>query len=219
MSDALLLACALLLGASATTHLRHTGATALAVAQHQLLPPRLSAAVAWSLPAVELVLATGLAVASLLGLRPAAPAFGAAAALVFGLFTTYLYAVWRRHPDGMVPCGCGVGRATVGAWAVLRALLLACLAAAGALGGGERPIGARPVEQVVIIAAAALTLACAAGALPDARSRPSNSLPAASPPAASPPAASPPAASRPAASLRATAQPAISRATSVEGVL
>ena len=213
MSDALLLACALVLGASATSHLRHTRAAALAVTQHQLLPPRLSAPVAWSLPAVELVLAAGLAVASLLGLRPAAPAFGAAAALVFGVFTIYLYAVSRRHPDGTVPCGCGVGTATVGAWAVLRALLLAGLAAAGASGGGERPIGARPVEQIVIIAAAAVTLACAAAALPDARSRPPTSLPATSLPAASLPATS-----LPAASLPATAQPTISLTTSVEGV-
>ncbi len=169
MSDALLLTCALVLGASGAFHMGHFRGTASAIARHGVLPQSLVRPVAVGLPAVELILTAGLALGSVLGLRHTALAFATGAAIAFLLFAAYLYAVWRRHPDAELPCACGLGTATVGGWVAMRALILALLAGAGAIGGGVRAITSRPLDEVVIIGAAALSLSIAVSALPDAR--------------------------------------------------
>lgn len=172
MSDALFLACALVLGASATVHALHPLTTASALTRHEILPTSLRSAVAIALPAGEAVLAACLAAAALMGQRTLALASGTAATLVFGLFSGYLYAVLRRHPGISLPCACGIGTASIGPWSVMRGLLLMVLAAVGAAGSGHRALTARPSEQVVIVVAAAVSLALVLSALPDAREMP-----------------------------------------------
>ena len=49
---------------------------------------------------------------------------------------------------------------------------IAIVGGAGAMGGGGHAITSRPLEEVVIIGAAALSLGIAISALPDARSAP-----------------------------------------------
>lgn len=171
------LAVALVLLAAAAGHLRDARGTRAALAAHDVLPSGLQRAVVLLLPPVELLLGAGLLLA-LLGSSPLLTVVaGAATGLLVG-FAAYLLVVLRRtRGRAEVPCGCGLGAAPVGWWAVLRALVLAALALTATLGGapvwGSLPTDQAPLPaHLFVVAAAGLTLAVVTAALPAARAVP-----------------------------------------------
>lgn len=171
------LAVALVLLAAAAGHLRDARGTRAALAAHDVLPSGLQRAVVLLLPPVELLLGAGLLLA-LLGSSPLLTVVAGAATGLLAGFAAYLLVVLRRtRGRAEVPCGCGLGAAPVGWWAVLRALVLAGLALTATLGGvpvwGSLPTDQAPLPaQLLVVAAAGLTLAVVTAALPAARAVP-----------------------------------------------
>lgn len=100
----------------------------------------------------------------------------AGATALVAAFTVYLMVVLARTRAGeQLPCGCGLGAAPVGPWAVVRGLLLTALGLTATVGGV--PLwGAQPDvptwAEVVLVVAAGITLAIATATLPAARSLP-----------------------------------------------
>lgn len=183
MSAALLACCALVLLASGWAHARHPRALADGLAAHRLVPEGLRTPLARVLTGGELLLGVAGLFAAVTGMLPVAVVVATATALLFWAMTAYLLVARRSAPSG-VPCACGLGDAPLGPWVTARAIALALLAtvvgasaglavAAGASGWGF--VG-RPVDQVVILCCAALTLAIGLGLLPAAR-RDLDSLP------------------------------------------
>lgn len=176
MSAALLACCGLVLLASAWSHVRRPRELASGLAAHRVLPPGLRTPLALALTAVEVVLGVAALGAALLGFLPLAVAAGAAAAVLFLLMAGYLLVARRVAPAG-VPCACGLGDAPLGPWVTVRALALAALAAVAA-GSATLALSApapawgltgRPLDQVVVLASAAVALALGLGLLPAAR--------------------------------------------------
>lgn len=176
------LAVALVLLAAGVGHLRDLPGLRRALAAHGVLGPGACRAVATVLAPVELVLAVALVVTVLLPVGALALVLAAVGAiLLLGGFTGYLLVVLRRtRGRGEIPCGCGLGAAPVGPWAVLRAGLLTGLALVvlgSVLTGGGPGItsasaGAPVAAQWFVVLAAGLSLAIASAALPAARAVP-----------------------------------------------
>lgn len=187
------LAVALVLLAAGVGHARDGAGTRAALAAHRFFLPAVQPRVARLLPPVELgigaVLVGGVLGGGLLGGSAVAGALAVTALLgavaLLGCFTAYLALVLREaRATGAdeIPCGCGLGAAPVGRWAVLRAALLAgmaLLALGSALASGSGSFvpgadaGAPAWAQVLVVLAAGVSLAVAVAALPAARSVPS----------------------------------------------
>lgn len=175
LSPALLAAVALVLLTSGVGHLVHGESLRRALAVHDVLPGSLRRVVATALPVAEVALG-GLLLAATFGTTGAGPVPGLVAGLgatgLFVLFAAYLALVLRAHPGDEVPCACGVGETSVGPAALGRAAGLAALAAAGALTAQGWAPGGRPVEEILVVGAAGVSLAITASLLPAARALP-----------------------------------------------
>ncbi len=175
LSPALLTAAALVLVTSGVGHLGGAEALRRALVVHGVLPGSLRRVVATALPVAEVALG-GLLLAATFGTTGAGPVPGLVAGLgatgLFVLFAAYLALVLRAHPGGEVPCACGVGETSVGPAALGRAAGLAALAAAGALTAQGWAPGGRPVEEILVVGAAGVSLAITASLLPAARALP-----------------------------------------------
>lgn len=170
------IAVAAVLLVAGTGHLRDPGETRRALAAHDVLPLAWRGAVAALLGPVEVLLGLGLLAGTggLLGPAPTSITALAAATLCAGL-TAYLLAVLRRSDGSELPCGCGLGAAPVGHWAVARSGLLAGYALAAILAptGAWVPQPGAPVwAQVLVAVTGGLALAVATAALPAARALP-----------------------------------------------
>lgn len=188
LSPALLAAVALVLLAAAVGHLRDLPGLRRGLDAHRVLAPGVGRPVAAVLPVLEAVLGATLlagAAGQLTGADWATPtsrgAGLAAAALTLG-FAAYLALVARRSAGEPVPCACGLGDTPVGPSAVLRAGLLAAMAAAGALtvatatGSPGSSGTAAGTPELVVTLAAALTLALGTALLPAARALPTETV-------------------------------------------
>lgn len=177
----------LVLLAAAVGHLRDSRGTLTALTAHGVLPARLRRATVALLPPLELLLGVALLLGVLAGhgrapflgaAHPVLPVAAGGAATLLAAFAAYLaLVVSRTRGVSDVPCGCGLGAAPVGHWAVLRAVVLVGLALVAALGGapawGTLPTDQAPVlAQAFVVAAAGLTLAIATAILPAARAVP-----------------------------------------------
>lgn len=166
-----------LLGAT-TAHLVRPTTLPRALAAHRVLP--LTAPATRTLIAALMVAIQGLLgvllVAAALGWGGAGVARGSAlAAMVLGAaMAGYLILALRRNPAGEpIPCGCGVGEAPLSTASVLRAVLLAAMAAvaAAAVPTGYR-FGELPAQELAVLGAAICSLAIPLALLPAARSQP-----------------------------------------------
>ncbi len=180
MSAALLACCALVLLASAWSHVRDPRALIAGLGAHGLVPVRLRTPMARVLTATELALGVAGLAAALTGLLVVAVVAAAACTLLFLAMSGYLLAARRSAPAG-VPCACGLGDAPLGPWVTARALILAGLAAvvAGSAAvalasadAGAWGLAGRPVDEAVVLVCAALALAIAVALLPVARRDP-----------------------------------------------
>lgn len=176
MSAALLACCALVLLASGWAHVRDPRALAGGLAAHGVVPTALRTPLARVLTGVEVLLGLVGLGAALTGQLTLAVAAAAATALLFLAMTGYLLAARRSAPSG-VPCACGLGDAPLGPWVTARAIGLAALAAVAATSAGLAlaarsavwGFSGRPLDQLVVLACAALALAIGLGLLPAAR--------------------------------------------------
>lgn len=170
------LAVGLVLLAAGTGHLRDTAGTRRALAAHGVLPDAWRPAVAGLLGPLEVLLGLGLiaGAAGLLGPAPTRTVALAAVLLLAGL-TAYLTVVQRGRDGRELPCGCGLGTAPVGHWAILRAAVLGVLAlvpAAAPVQSWVAQPGAPVWAQVTVAIAGGLALAVATATLPAARALP-----------------------------------------------
>lgn len=175
LSPALLGAVALVLLASATSHLRRPVALRSALVVHDVIPPALRTPVSLLLPVAELLIGAAalLAVTGLAGDPFTLGRATAGVALVlFAGFAAYLVAVLRTNPEPGVPCACGLGEAAVGPASVARAGVLALFAGLAALTADGWTVTGSPAAEILVAGAAALTLAVAAALLPAAREVP-----------------------------------------------
>lgn len=175
MSAALLAVVAIVLVGSAIGHLSQRGGLRSAIDQHRVLPARLAPAVAAGLPFAELALG-----AALLCLLVAGSDLTRWAALVTGAFlvlmTGYAHLASRRAGGdergsaGLgVPCGCGLGDTPLGLWVTVRSGLLATLALVGGLTLGSAGLLSRDLSELVVMAAAMVSLSIGIALLPQAR--------------------------------------------------
>lgn len=181
MSAALLAVGAVVLVFSGAAHLRDRAALGVVMARHRVLPAGLRRLTSAALPVLQLALGLALLVTIGAGASGASFALGLGAAALFLAFALYLHRASRAPGAAGMPCGCGVGEAPLGVWVVARALLLAVLSGAGAIGGvtmTENPLagagsaGADGAVRVVVSAAAVLALVVAISVLPAARAMP-----------------------------------------------
>ena len=170
MSEALLGVVSVTLLVSGAAHLRAPRRLRAVLDAHRVLPRGLRGPVAIALPPIEVSLGAALA----LGL-----ATGSGASVLIGLLsagllvamTVYVHVAARRSAGRSVPCGCGVGEAPLGLWVTARAAILGGLALTGALTTGAGPTLARPLLELVVMAAAVLSLTISLAALPGTRAR------------------------------------------------
>jgi hypothetical protein len=153
---------ALLFAASALAKLRDPAGFAAAVAGYRLLPERLARPVAAAFVAAELALAGALCAPAL----RATAAFGAA-----GLLLLYAFAIAWNLARGRrdIDCGCGGpfggGRQPLSEALVVRNLVLAAAALAGALPLGPRALGWLDLWTALAAVASASLLYVAANTL------------------------------------------------------
>lgn len=173
LSPALLGAVALVLLASAVSHLRAPAALQRGLGAHGVLPPGTHRPVSLVLGPVEAVL--GLAA---LGAALTGPATGTvllmtapAAALLLAL-TVYLGRVLRTTAGRVVPCACGLGEAPVSGSTLARAGVLTAMAVTGGVTATGWSVPAAPAAEVLVTGAAALVLALSTALLPAARAVP-----------------------------------------------
>jgi len=175
LSPALLAAVALVLLTSGVGHLVHGESLRRALAVHGVLPGSLRRVVATALPVAEVALG-GLLLAATFGLAGEGPLPGRVAGLgatgLFALFAAYLALVLRAHPDDEVPCACGVGETSMGPAALGRAVGLAALTLVGVLTAQGWVLAGRPVEEVLVVGAAGVSLSITVSLLPAARALP-----------------------------------------------
>lgn len=193
LSPALLGAVGLVLLVSAAAHLRSPSALRRGLDAQDVLPGGVRGAVTILLGPVEAVLGAGCMLAAATGPGPAAAlSAGLPAAVLLLVLGGYLVVVLRATRGRPVPCACGLGETPVAPAAVLRAGVLAAMAALGAVTADGWTASGAPAREVFVALAAALVLAVATVLLPAARSLPDPALRGAVPdpaPAAWPPAA------------------------------
>lgn len=146
----------LVLVAAFAGHLRRPDELPRALRAHRTVPGPLVRPLAHAVAATEgmLGVAAGLGV-----LSGSAAALRAATGSAAGLFTIYLLYGWHvlhaRARSSPVPCGCGGGgRTPLSGWTVLRAAVLAGLAAIATAGAGTAGILAGPRLAIAVTAGA-----------------------------------------------------------------
>lgn len=161
--------------AGCAAQLTRPAALGAALRTHGLLPAAAVPATAVAVPAAEGALGAAGAAALLTGHRAALALVLAAGAVLFGCYAAYSRAALAKAPAG-VPCGCAGRHALpLSGWVAGRALILAGLAAAGALLTGParaaQPSGAAELTLVALIAACCALLVWS---LPAAMHRPAD---------------------------------------------
>lgn len=122
-----------------------------AIADHAVIPERLSATVAWLVSITEVLVAAGLLVAPYTALVADDRFWRIGAALLLSSFAAYLWLVWSQ--SGRVECGCLLKGDVVSPNSIGRSLVLAFFALLSSFSPSVSP------EQQIFVLVVGLTLA------------------------------------------------------------